>query len=554
VEEAPEAAAEEAPPEAHAEAPRRGATAFVRRLEAGADLAALLADVEEGGVAAARFRDRYERLRPLLLHADGEPAKGESPAQTLCRLTVPRRDLTSLILAGRTPKDPLGAAMDIRIWTRGAPHPEDEVARVSATIRHILGPSGRTPGGIDVLVTRGMGYDVFPDQTRVGAAGVYFLEDRYCVVYSRLSPVLRTEVIEHECIHALHHALPDCTKSSFIHEGLAEYLRLVEPGSKGLDVPRDRLADACADLQFMLARLNRAGVGTACITPARLVDLEPREFYALRHLGYLLAQVTMACVGGETIHLALQSGSDARIVEAARCLGWPELLQFIGEEARGGRRGRATVVQDMPYEPGWLDRDVFLNALRAIGSDLPERTTAIRTELAGGPPVEGLEAGLEPFLGQLVESSWVPRVCVDLSPAMDRPIRLRPTPKGVVALLGAEPRGDTPRGFARTFLAALATDRAFAVQGLCKDRRSGGLEVLDGVEALDLQPLEHGPTPAALIVVVGAPDVGHRLPALRGGLGRAILVVDLTEDGAGLALAQAWGESRPSAYWRPLAE
>ena len=531
---------------------RRGTTKFVRRLEAGGDLMRLLDDVEMRGVALAGFEDRYQALKPFLLKADGEPKEPERPTRTLVRLTVPPRDLSSLLLAGAPAGDPLGTSMTVRIWTRETRHPEDARARATATIHHIVKQVGGLPGGTDVLVTEGRGHDVFPFQSgRWYAAGMYFLRDEYSVVGTDLSPAYQIEVIEHECIHALHHSLGSKHESRFIVEGLAEYLRLVEPGSPGLDVPPEALADPCAELRRILERMESAGIGIGTIDPRRLVDLSVRDFYALRHLGYLVAQLTMAYLGGGAIERSLAAGSDAAIIEGVRRIAWLDFLRFVNEGARGGTLGRARVVQDIPYEWSWHSPPAFLNALKAIGAKLPAQTGPVRSRLALAARADAYAESLELVLLTLASRPWTLRVSVDLSADMDRPVRLLPVPQEITEHLNGAPQGATPRHFARELLALLAAGRSVEFVGLTKEP---GADNLDLVAPLDLARLMSGATPAAHVVIVGSKDIEDAVLGLTREPGDVVLVVDLTPDGGAIEIARLMENNPTVAYWRPVTD
>lgn len=533
------------------------ATPFVRRLEVGADLRRLFDDVEEKGVGAAGFADRYDLIRPCLLESDGKPKGYERPSRTLLRLTEPRRDLASLVLAGASAEDALGSAMRVRIWTRQTAHPEEARARIEGTFDHIVRSVGREmKEGVDILVTPGMGRDVFPYQPSPWfAIGVYFRKDRYCAVRSKLPPDVVTEVAEHEIVHAYHRAMRSSTDSRFVSEGLAEYLRFVEPGDRGLEVPTGRLADCFAELQSILTRLKDAGVALDRVDPRRLVELPPREFYSLQHLGYLVAQAATAYVGGATVQRALEGETDAALVEAVRRIAWRDFLRFVEEGARGGATGRVLVIEDAPEDGDWYPRDrrMFAKALEAIGATLPKRDDALGTALARTRSATGLEAALAGFATMFAERARVPRVCIDLSEAMDRPVRLRPVPEPLAQILPAKPQGDTPRSFATELVVALAAQRRVEVVGLAKERRVGA-EVLAAVETLWLPAAADGATPEVDILVVGSPVTAREAAGVAHSLGHFLLVIDLSADGSALEIAHVAEDRRLAAYWRPIEE
>jgi hypothetical protein len=525
-----------------------GTTRLVCRFEVGDEITRLNNDVEREGAEAARFAERYARVRPFLLEADGAPAAPRDPVGVLCQLSVPHRDLAHMTLAGGA-KDPLGRKLLLRVWTTGAPYPGEELRRVSATIDTIESGSGRhVPGGIDVLVTPGMGSDVFPLQASIPwAAGIFYPRDAYCVVRSTTRD--RSEVVEHECIHALCWSIPSFSSSRFVAEGLAEYLRLVEPGDRSLDVPRGRFADSCAALDRMLRRLDAAGASTRMIDPPRLVDLPPQLFYALRDFSYLVAQLTMAYVGGEPIERAFANGSDAPIVAAVRDIQWPDFLAFVRGCGRDGHAQRAVIVGDgVPDGKERPSRDSvgIEEALRAIGAGTEGLKLDPALLRAGDAGALGTEEQVVRALKALWESAHERRCCfLGANVSWDRTIQVRTLPDVIVKELQGAPEGVTPRSFARSFLNLMLKREPSHVVAWA-DERGESIAPLQGLVTRD---------PAMNLVVLvdtGGAPVALQLVWPTDSPPPVVLVVDLSEDGEGVDVAL--GYDRPEslvAYWRP---
>ena len=532
----------------------------MRRLEVGLELARLLRDVHEVGAQNARLDARLERAEPFLLRADGDPVRLDG-VRRLDMLTDPPRDLKTLTLAGATDQDPLGRRLRVRAWTLGEPYAADELAHASHTLEHIARCVGRdVEGGIDVLITPRMGFDVFRLQgiPPVRAAGVYYRGDRYCVVESGLTPRFRVEVVKHELIHAYcHGAAKSLSKSRFITEGVAEYLRHLAPGDNGLNVPDARLKDTLAELQGMFDRLARANVNLKKVAPRRLVELEPEAFYQLGHMGYVVANACMAYVGGDVIHQALYRRTDAPIVDAVRALGWEEFLAFVKRGAREGRLGRAVVVADAPE----FRRTAagFAAALLEIGAEPPPPAELPDPELVmmASAAVLGNAERIGRVLRFLVDAPAGPRVFLDVSEAMDRPVRAAEPSLLLPAVPGG---GETARQFAARFVDFLAAGRLRDVVTLGDPPRGGGREVLDAQQPLSFTgyfDLAREDRRFSVLILGSAelaalaPDPAPEAQAE----GEVLLVVDLTPDGGAIQWARAFQEERRYvAYWSPLVE
>jgi hypothetical protein len=209
------------------------------------------------------------------------------------------------------------------------------------------------------------------------------------------------------------------------------------------------------------------------------------------------------------------------------------------------------VVEDVP-DPEWSprSRSAFAKALEAAGAKLPGHEVDPSLARAEASPL--LEAKLEQFASVFENRDWRPRICVDLSEAMDRPIHVAALPKPLAELVRSMPRGDTPRAFAKELIALLAEQRPVAVVGLTKERRSGGVGLLGTVEPLHVAAVGDGATPAVDILVIGSPEVAGEAVAIAPNLGSILLVVDLTPDAGALEIARAADNLRLSAYWRPI--
>ncbi len=541
-----------------------GTTPFVRRLEAGAELAKLAREVEERGAEAARLDARLERVSPFLLKADRPPLRLHG-ARLLEMLTSPPRDLLSFTLAGATEADPLGKTLRVRAWTLGEAYPAEELAAAAATLEHVVRCVERdVDGGIDVLITPALGNDVFPGQPRPPierAAGLYFGGDQYCVVDSELRPHFRVEVVEHELIHAYcHRTAKSFSRSRLITEGVAEYLRLVSNRDNGLNVPIDRLRDSLAELAYLLERLSRAGVDLRTVQPRRLVELDPDAFYQLGHLAYLIAQATMAYVGGDVIQIALYRRSDAPIREVIEGLDWREFLGFVERGSRLGRLGRAVIVDDAaPASRTGRDHAGYTEALRKIGADVPGKVVEREPSPGEVAATLGGEARLGLALRLLLTEPAAVRVFADPSEEMDRVIRFA-APHALAEIMGLRPEGETARMAAARLAGFFGAAHAGHVVTLGAPRRTGGAEILEVAQPLAIEGFAEHPRDERrlAVLVVGSPGTGASVPAAPPEAAKpleVLLVVDLTPDGQALRWAQAFDmPGRHVAYWAPLAD
>jgi len=349
--------AQEGPREADSEQPSKhevrfpGPTRFVRRLAAG-DL----------------LRREGRKIPPVLLNAllpamlrvdQLDNMETEDKAQLVNYLTRPRRDHGAL--------KRVSDGLLIRIWT---PNPgrysKSEVKSAEGSLGHVLAVTGISlPRGIDVLATPAVGAEVFPGLGRPSwAAGVYLPSDDFCALRSTLSPAARPTVLLHECVHALCYRLKQpFSQSPLITEGLAEYLSRVRPGDKGLWVPPKRFANNFARLRDFFRMLEEAGAPVDRLEPSRLVKLDRGGFYALRGFTYLLAQATMARIGGGAIMTALRRRSDEPLRRAIASMHWTDFRMFVERYAQRGNPALAMTVED--FEP--VEEPTLSLALRELG-------------------------------------------------------------------------------------------------------------------------------------------------------------------------------------------
>jgi len=427
-------------------------------------------DALQNGKASARaVARRMSGTTSAVLVADGPPRglrralRGGVDVQQLPALldflVNPPRDLESLELERALPNDPLGEHIWVRVWTTTDRYPPGEIEEAEGMLRLLVDVTGvPVAHGFDVLVTPGMGVEVFPRQyTLPWAAGICFVRDRYCAVRSRLPPRFRREVLRHELVHAYISQFTDGFISSrFVAEGLAEYLRLLQPGDYGLHAPVARFADNLALLQQVLEWMRRKGINTRRIDPRRLVRLGPWGFYGLAPFSYLVAQATMAHLGGDVIEKAFRSRSDAVIVEAVAGMSWKLFLEFVRTNARGGRAENAIVVKD-PH-PGEMERPAtprkpIPEALRELGAGvLPGRLQDRVGDLMRDAALESPQR-IATVLRALRETGRGPvMLFTDLSAAMDRTIKVE-VPE---AYFGPQARKALEQSRPRAFVGGLA--------------------------------------------------------------------------------------------------
>lgn len=194
------------------------------------------------------------------------------------------------------------------------------------------------------------------------------------------------------------------------------------------------------------------------------------------------------------------------------------------------------------------------------------------------------ESGIASALEVLLKTTWTPRIFVDLSKEMDRPVRLAPAPEEVVRLLGAAPAGATPRNFAARFVELFdaAARRRPKVVALGPGRPTVDPGLLETVEPFELRQLLEPPQtvvwvegvprlvaerrrllhaiwegPSLMVVIVGSPDMrgtAENLGWRNDGSRSVVLVIDLSADGGGSEIARAFDVPpyRVAAHWSPL--
>lgn len=266
----------------------------------------------------------------------------------------PAADLDTLRLGtSSAPRDRLGTGALVRCWTRRETSVRDalsssEIRMGEELLRQLSKFTAHSiPAGIDVLVTPELGADVFPRKLRhPWVVGLYHPGDRFCSVRSGTSHAYRKEVLKHELAHAfLHQFTPEFSQLSFIHEGLAEYLRHLGPRDEGLRIPIERFQDNFAALESLVSRL-RDHVNLEQMEPGRLLRLSPRDYYALGHFTYRVAEAAMVFIGSPVVDQALSERSDRQIIAAVENIRWSEFLAFVEEHAARGDPARAVTIDD----------------------------------------------------------------------------------------------------------------------------------------------------------------------------------------------------------------
>jgi hypothetical protein len=385
------------------------------------------------------------------------------------------------------------------------------------------------------------------------------------VVRSRLPPVFREEVLKHELMHAYcRQFTAGFISSRFVSEGLAEYLRLCRAGDDGFHLPPARLSGNLARLVRML---RNSGLPLHELKPRLLVQLSPRHFYALGSLGYLLAQASMAYIGGAVIERAFRDRSDQVIVDAISAIRWPEFLRFVGKHAEEG--APTITVEDVSPsgEQSWdRSRDAVREALWALGVvrtvDIDPANLVVSPELL-------VEAGqIVAVLQALLAPAQAPVLFAEVSEAMDGEITLaeipasfRPfhelcaaTPRDFVANLYALLRRQRPAAFQPRLVALAPESVAYPLNRVARYsiapffeklrmRKSEGRWILCIGAGSRLSKLERE------ILATSPPRAAFAPPEV-------LLVIDLS-DGTGDALPLArfivrgaWQGSRV-AYWNP---
>jgi len=440
----------EAPKQPEDGPPPPAPTRFVTRLLLGDSLMALRA--RGSAVPIEEIRAEIANRSADILAVDG--AVPANPWMALDFLCEPRRDMGVLWLANEH-AEAHGADLTVRVWTLGTGYPAGRIASAAALIHQLEAFAGvRISGGIDVLVTPGVGADLFPRGVEPsGKAGIYFPEDEFCAVKSTLGSGHAAVVLRHELVHAfLGRFAPDFCRQRFVSEGLAEYLRLLEPGDSGIDVAVERLADDLASLDRALTFYERCGFRFELWRPRRLVMLDPARFYFVP-LGYELAQAAMAFVGNRVIGEAIGKRSDWPIVEAVAGIRWHEFREFVRANAKKGRAGRARPVADAERPPEELRGVLEEGVLEEIGILVNREVTAV--EKVAEAETRSTDR-LREVVGALLGEGGQPVVAADLSSDMDSAMPGLSLPDaGITAA--------TPRDFVAALLARLSEPRFLGI-------------------------------------------------------------------------------------------
>lgn len=566
----------------------RGLTKFQRRLAAGERLQTIREELEASAVDVETAARRVRALVPALLRADGygrrsvrirrKTSRGEV-VQVLEWLTKPSRDPRALKLAGQESADPLLDRRTVRAWTLGGSLSDKEVASATHLIDHIAAVIG-TPidKGFDVLVTPGQGRDVFPRLWMYPwSVGVYYPRDDFATVRSTLPRDVRGEVLQHELIHAYEQRFLKL-RSRLVSEGLAEYLRLVEPGDDGFNVPPERMRDNFAALLKRLEFLKACGFDMTAVKPALLVKVDPVHFYELRWISYLMAQASLAYVGDDVIRQSLLEGSDAGIVRAIREMRWQSFLAFVRRHGARGSSARSMVVRDYtpgPVGAGRVDAEAFTRALESIGVEVPRDVKIDPQSLYVGR-LSARERVLS-VLRSFSDGSVTPLFYSDRSAAMDVEVRFEPMDPELQEALG-EKRITAATG--REFADGLFRELSYrappsrsvrfhrvihahfrsAISGRLLQFPYDPLRLPQRLAALDRLLAKHPQTGIVLSVASewSPPEGYNALETLSKAraLPAAVLVVDLS-DGSGDALRlaklmdAAQGGFGAVAYWNP---
>ena len=425
--------------------PLRGLTKFQRRLAAGERLNVLHDELP--GLDAQTAARRFAALRPALLAADGWRGRRIRRRSTLSQidealreLIHPRRDVRWLKLSGPHSHNPLVNARPVRAWTLDAAVSDAEWGAATDLMLHVATVLG-TPiyKGFDVLVTPGQGRDVFPRLWMYSwSAGVYYRRDDFATVRSTLPRDVRGEVLQHELIHAYEQRFLKL-RSRFVSEGLAEYLRMVEPGDDGFNVPPERMRDNFAALLKQLDVLQELGLDVRTVKPGLLVEVGPMPFYQLRWISYLMAQASLAYVGGDVIRESLLEASDAGIVRAIREMRWRSFLAFVRKHGADGSSELSMVVRDhIPGSAGAgrVDAEAFARALESIGVEVP-RDVKIDPQSLDAARLLARERVLS-VLRAFGDGSVTPLFWSDRSAAMDVGVRFEPMDPELQDVLGEE--------------------------------------------------------------------------------------------------------------------
>jgi len=416
-----------------------GATPFLRRIAAGSHLQALSKELGEATADRAAMRVDYRTMKRYLLLADGTPP---APlADALHFLTRPRRDRDALVAQH-------GRRGLVRVWTLKQRYDAQALERAEMLMSQLAAESAHPMAqGVDVLVTPQMGRDVFPRQwSAPGAAGIYFLGDRYCVVRSTLPPEFLEQVLRHELVHA-YTIGPGGMRAAprFVAEGMAEYLRFLRPYDGGLKIPPAAFRDNLANLAWFIANAEKFGFDFSRVNPRAIVHLKPWDFYRLP-MGYALALAMHAYVGGEPIAQALRARSPDPLIEALESVDFADFRLWLKRHSAGGDPQAARFVRDFtPTERAKTPTDwVSLRSIGATRSGTKRALAEAATEAMSSPERinEVIRLMLEPGGDPIV-------IITDLSRGMDGTLGPIPFPRAWEKTKLAKLSPTTPRDLMR---------------------------------------------------------------------------------------------------------
>ena len=342
-----------------------GLSRFERRLWIGDLLEHLALDFGAGRIEPERTHEHFaalfhlgalgiERWRSDAPAVAASAYGGRTPlVSALQEVTRPTRARRSFLLHGRE-ADPLGTGGDLRlrVWTpRGQSVARDAVEGALSLLQRLDAVAAvDTPARVDVLATTARADDVFPalSQLPFPFIGVYLPTDRLAVVGTQHTPERFRRLIQHEVIHAWHHASRPQWNTTFTIEGLATYASHLRPQDEGLAVPADRLRDDLAWLLRAIASLRSRGVELTDVHLGALIRARPWEFYALGWFAYVVAEACFAHVGPEAIEHALRSGGEQALLARFGSVSWSELVGWVEEHAKGGNADAAWFVTETP--------------------------------------------------------------------------------------------------------------------------------------------------------------------------------------------------------------
>ncbi len=515
-----------------------GNTPLQRRLVAGNRFRDMALAIGQGAFNPEDLLQAYCKLQHTILLADWRTRGLERLAPTSdalmlpgrvqqvarnCELLAPCR-LELVKLAGRRlDEDALGEKRFLRVWNHEGAYPLREMATAEATLRHIETVAMVAPHhGYDVIATPERGNEVLPNQGgNLWALGIYWQRDRYSTMVTHLREGFRIEVLEHEMIHALcHRHFGENRPPRFIAEGLAEYLRHVEPGDDGYAFPAVRVADELAALDLILKRLEALECSVRDLDPRALLALPSQRFYELRHLGYLLALAAMTFIGAEPIESAFLAKDYEPIARAIRGMDAAEFLESLATLASHGDAVDAIIVTDIevgidegddlpprlrpPYE-ALVDIGLMRRAWRQLKPD--------QLKHQPGPAVSGGES-MQDLFTRLAEGGTTILLLADQSTAAQGPFALDVARAAPCEWLDLEQLD--------------VRDRVSFAQGFCAQLREEAAGATVEMRALSERFEKFDVRQMAQVVPYSTAKLGSRLDTLLGGtqaMGEVVFLV-----------------------------